>query len=78
MKQLVIEQTNIYTMGDNEYFSFQWGNCIYRDVNVKLEKNEKYILEIIAKVCELDWKKLTKKNLVNLIKNSNCLILNIN
>lgn len=76
MKQLVINQTTLYTVGDNEYFVFQYKNCIQRDVNIKLEKNHKYILEMIAEVCELDYKGLNKKNLLDLITNSNCLVLN--
>jgi hypothetical protein len=51
-------------------------NCIQRDINVKLEKNQKYILEMIADVCELNYKGLNKKILLTLIINSNCLVLN--
>ena len=76
MKQLVINRTNLYTMGDNEYFSFQYKNSIQRDINVKLEKNNKYILEMIAEICELKWKGLNKKQLFELIEKSGCIVLN--
>ena len=55
---------------------FQYKNDIQRDINVKLEKNDKYILEIIVNICELNWKGLNKKQLVKLIEKSGCLVLN--
>lgn len=61
VKQLIINQSKIYTIDDNEYFVFKYKNIIQRDVNVKLEKNDKYVLEMIANVCELDRKGSTKK-----------------
>lgn len=62
MKQLIVNQTEIYIVDDDKYFNFKCENRIYRDVNVKLEKNNKYILEMIAKVCELNFKGLKKIN----------------
>ena len=76
MKQLIINKTKIYTIDDTEYFSFQYKNSIQRDINVKLEKNNKYILEMIAEICELKWKGLNKKQLVELIEKSGCIVLN--
>lgn len=75
MKQLVIKQEDIYKVADNEYFKFQYDYRIVMDIYVDISKNNKYILEMIAKKCELDYKKLNKKKLVELIENSNCLVL---
>jgi predicted nucleic acid-binding Zn finger protein len=76
INQLVINQTMLYTVGDNKYFVFKYKNSTQRDINVKLGKNNKYILVMIAEVCELDYKGLNKKKLFDLITNSNCLVFN--
>lgn len=76
VKQLVINQNDIYQVNEISYFKFQFNNKIYRDVNCLLEKNQKYILEIICKFCELEYNGLTKIQLINLISDSNCLIMN--
>ncbi len=76
MKQLVINQNDIYTVENIEYFKFPYGNVYLRDINTNLLANDKYILEIIAKHCELDCKGLSKKNLVKLIEESKCLVIN--
>lgn len=75
MKQLVIKQEDIYKVGDIEYFKFQYDYRILRDINADLSKNDKYILEMIAEKCELNYKGLHKKQLVELIENSGCLVL---
>lgn len=77
MKQLVIKQEYIYKVGNIEYFTFysSYYNRYYRDNNVIISKNDKYILEKIANECELDYKGLKKKQLIELIENSDCLVL---
>jgi len=75
MKQLVINQNDIYKINNIEYFKFTHNNKNLRDINTNLPKNDKYILETIAEHCELDYRGLNKLNLVKLIENSNCLIL---
>lgn len=76
MIQLIINNDDIYRIDDTQYFKFQYENAVYRDVNIDISKNNKYILEIIAKKCELNYKGLKKNELVNLILNSNCLVIN--
>lgn len=70
MKQLVIKQEDI------EYFKFRYysGNAVM-NVYVDISKNQKYKLDYIAQECELDYKGLSKKQLVEMIKNSGCLVL---
>jgi len=76
MKQLIINQSNIYKVNDIEYFQFNTGYHNLRDINTNISNNNKFILKIIAKYCELNYKGLNKLNLINLIENSNCLIFN--
>lgn len=78
MRQLVIKQDDIYKVGDIEYFKFHYYNRIFRDVYTDISKNEKYILEMIAKKCELNYKKLNKKQLAEIIEKSGCLVLDNN
>ena len=75
MKQLVIKQEDIYKVGGIEYFKFQYDYRILRDINTDISKNNKYILVMIAEKCELNYKGLSKKHLVELIENSGCLVL---
>lgn len=75
MNQLVIKQEDIYKVDDNEYFKFTYLCYVQRDVYVELSKNNKYILEMIAQICNLNYKGLGKKQLVELIENSGCLVL---
>ena len=75
MKQLVIKQEDIYKVGDIEYFKFQYDYRVVRDVNTDISKNDKYVLVMIAEKCELDYKKLNKKQLIVMIENSGCLVL---
>lgn len=75
MKQLFIKQEDIYKVDDIEYFKFQYDYRILRDVNTDISKNDKYILEMIAEKCELNYKGLKKKQLIELIEKSCCLVL---
>lgn len=76
VKQLLINQNDIYQVDGILYFKFMFDNKMYRDINCELKENQKYILEIICKYCELEYKGLKKIQLVNLISESNCLIIN--
>ncbi len=76
MKQLILNQNDIYKVENIEYFKFTYNNKNFRDINTNLSKNDKYILEIIAEYCELDYKELSKKNLIKIIEKSNCLVIN--
>jgi septum formation topological specificity factor MinE len=78
MKQLIITQNNIYQVGDINYFKFTIGNRTYRDNNCDLSKLNKYILEIICKYCELEYKGLKKSQLIELLNENNCIIMNNN
>ncbi len=62
---------------DISYFIFfsKYDNMNYRDNNINISKNKKYILEKIAEICELKYKGLNKKQLVELIEKSGCLVL---
>ena len=75
MKQLIIKQNDIYDVGGIKYFKYMNKNYTIRDINCNLENNQKFTLEQIAKYCELEYEKLTKSQLVELILNSNCLVL---
>jgi hypothetical protein len=75
MKQLIICQNDIYQIDNIIYFKFTFENRTYRDIPCNLSKIPKYMLEIICKYCELDYKKLKKYQLVDLISNSNSLIM---
>ncbi len=76
MKQLIISQQDTYQINDITYFKFSYGNVNYRDIYCELEKNNKYLLEIICKFCEVEHKGLKKSQLIDLIVNSNLLIIN--
>lgn len=76
MKQLIIDQNDIYQVDNITYFKFTFGNKTYRDIPCDLSKLDKYMLEIISRYCELDYKGLKKSQLVDLLTNSNCLIKN--
>ncbi len=76
MKQLIISQNDIYQVGGINYFKFTFANINHRDIPCDLTKTEKYMLKLICKYCELDHKGLKKSQLIDLITNSNCLILN--
>ena len=78
MKQLIINHNDIYQVDNISYFKFTIGNRIYRDNQCELSKINKYRLETICRYCELDYKGLKKSQLVDLITNSNCLIMNQN
>ena len=78
MKQLIIMPTDFYQIGQINYFKFNIGNKCCRDINSDLSKIDKYMLEIICKHCELDYKGLKKNQLVDLITNSGCLVINHN
>jgi len=76
MKQLVIRQEDVYKVEDIEYFMFRCHqDYIIKDINTDISKNKKYILKRIAYNCELDCKKLNKKQLVDVIEKSGCLVL---
>lgn len=75
MKQLIINRADLYTINNEEYFKFKYNNMCIVGLHVKLEKNNKNDLILIAKICELDYRGLNKKDLLNLIIDSNCLIL---
>jgi hypothetical protein len=76
MKQLIITQDSLYQVSGINYFKFTLNNNVtFRDINVILEKNDKYVLDIIARYCELDYKGLKKKDLIDLIEKSNCLVI---
>ena len=48
----------------------------YRDIHTNLLNNHIYTLKRIATICKLEnFRQLNKKNLVNLIEKSNCLII---
>lgn len=74
MNQLIININNQYSVDDRQYFKFQYLNCIHRDIPRNISKASKHILQIICKYCELDYKNLKKKQLIDLINDSNCLI----
>ena len=76
MKQLVISPNDFYQVNHINYFKLTINNVCYRDLNTDLSKIDKYMLEIICKYCELNYKGLKKHQLVDLITNSNCLIKN--
>ena len=79
MKQIVINQNNIYKENENKYFNFVFiTNGLSYKVNLNLTKNNVFILQHICKYCSLDYKKLVKNDLINLILNSNCLVVNQN
>lgn len=75
MKQLIIKNQDIYKVGVNEYFRFKYNDAYLLNFHTDLSKNPKHVIEIIASVCELDYKGLKKKQLVDLIEKSNCVIL---
>ena len=75
MKQLIIKQNDIYKVADIEYFQFDYYYLILRDVYVDISKNNKRTLERIATKCELNCKGLRKKELIDLIEKSGCLVL---
>lgn len=78
MKPLIVNQNDVYQVDNRLYFKFTIGNKIHRDIPCELTKIDRYMLEIICKFCELDYKGLKKSQLVELIANSNCLIMNQN
>jgi len=78
MKQLIIQPNDFYQIGGNNYWKIKIGNICYSDINSDLSKIDKYMLEIICKYCELDYKGLKKHQLVELITNSGCLVINHN
>ena len=75
MKQLIINRYDIYKVNDTEYFKFTYGGLTYRDIYTNLSKNDIWTLKRIAIVCELNSNGLNKKNLIDLIENSNCLTI---
>lgn len=74
MIQLIINRNDIYQVDNITYFKFTFMNRTYRDIPCDLSKAYKYILEIICRYCELNYKGLKKSQLVDLITTSNCLI----
>jgi hypothetical protein len=75
MKQLIIKCNDIYEVDGIKFFKYTIANCIIRDIYCNLEKNQKYLLEQIARFCDLKFDKISKSELVELILNSNCLVL---
>ena len=78
MRQLIINHNDIHQIDNISYFKFTFGNKTFRDIRCDLSKVDKYMLEIICEYCQLNFKGLKKKQLVELITDSNCLILNNN
>ena len=78
MKQLTISKNDIYKIGDDECFKFQYHNSIYRNNFVNLKKNTAHQLHRIAEFCELKHKGINKQNLIKLIEDSNCLLFDEN
>jgi hypothetical protein len=78
MIQLIINHNDIYQIDNISYFKFTFGNKNFRDIQCDLSKVDKYMLEIICEYCQLNFKGLKKKQLVDLITNYNCLIMNQN
>ena len=76
MKQITINHINIYKLGNEDYFDLPiiFENKQMRNINCKLNKNLIYVLQYIARYCELDYKKLKKNDLIKLILDSNCLV----
>ena len=77
MNKLIINKNDIYQINNISYFKFIIGNIVYRDINCDLNKVNKNILQIICSYCELNYKGLKKSQLIELIYNNNCLIMNI-
>jgi hypothetical protein len=76
-KQFIVNPKDTYMIDDKQMmFKYTMDNIIYRDNPIELEKNYKNTLENICKYCELDYKGLKKKELIKLIKDSNCFIYN--
>ena len=75
MKHLIINQQDIYKRGDVEYFKYQYSNRTVYDNKSDISKNNIYNLKLIAHVCELNYKGLSKNQLAELIENSGCLVL---
>jgi hypothetical protein len=76
MKHIIINPNDIYIVDNIEYFKFTDGHRTYRDIHTNLLNNHIYTLKRIATICELEnFRQLNKKNLVNLIEKSNCLII---
>ncbi len=70
MVSIIIDNTNRYSVDNTQLFYFNFNGANYRDVYCDLHKNNKYILEIIAKKCNLNYKGLKKHEIVDLIVNS--------
>ena len=74
-KQLIVNPEDIYYVGNTKLFKYKVGDVTYRDNYVELEKNLKPILVSICRYCKLNYKGLKKKQLLDLIKNSNCFVV---
>ncbi len=76
MRQLVISKNDIYQVGNICYFQFTIGMITYRDFNCDMSKLNKYHLEKICEYCKLEYKGLKKSQLIELINENNCIIMN--
>ena len=79
MRQIIIKQNDIYQINSEKYFKFTIHGQNYRDYNCDLNKNNSYELRLILGFCLPEYKKLNKKlnkkQMVSLILESKCLIL---
>lgn len=70
MTSIIVDNTNRYNVDGIQLFHFNYNGTNQRDVFCNLQNNNKYILELIAKKCNLNYKGLKKQDLIDLILNS--------
>lgn len=79
MTPIVINKSDLYEIDDIVYFKYKFGNVTFVDLNTNLILNQTFILRNIITHSGLNipnLNKLKKKDLLQIIINSKCLIMN--